>query len=106
MIISGGINIYPAEIEAVMIEHPQILEIAVIGVPDEKWGESVKAMVVLKEGAKLTEQDIIEWCKGKMARYRVPRSVDFVTDFPRTAAGKVQKKVVREQYWKDSGRKI
>jgi acyl-CoA synthetase (AMP-forming)/AMP-acid ligase II len=106
MIISGGVNIYPAEIEAVMIEHPQIQELAVIGVPDDKWGESVKAVVIKKEGATLTEQTIIEWCKGKIAGYRIPRSVDFVTDFPRTAAGKIQKKALREQYWKESDRKI
>ena len=98
MIISGGINIYPAEIEAVMVNHPQIAEVAIIGVPDEKWGESVKAVVRLMEGATLTEKELIEWCRGKMAGYRIPRSVDFVTDFPRTAAGKVQKKVLRQQY--------
>jgi long-chain acyl-CoA synthetase len=98
MIISGGINIYPAEIEAVMVNHPQIAEVAIIGVPDEKWGESVKAVVRLMEGATLTEKELIEWCQGKMAGYRIPRSVDFVTDFPRTAAGKVQKKVLRQQY--------
>lgn len=98
MIISGGINIYPAEIEAVMVNHPQIAEVAIIGVPDEKWGESVKAVVRLMEGATLTEKELIAWCRGKMAGYRIPRSVDFVTDFPRTAAGKVQKKVLRQQY--------
>ena len=106
MIISGGINIYPAEIEAVMIDHPDIEEPAVIGVPDEKWGELVKAVLSLEEGATATEQDIIDWCRGKMAGYRIPRSVDFVTDFPRTAAGKIQKKVLRGQYWKEAGRKI
>jgi acyl-CoA synthetase (AMP-forming)/AMP-acid ligase II len=107
MIISGGSNIYPAEIETVMINHPDIEEVAVIGVPDDKWGESVKAVIRLKKGATATEKDIIEWCRGKMAGYRVPRSVDFVSDYPRTAAGKVQKKALREQYWKAAGgRKI
>ena len=106
MIISGGINIYPAEIETVMIDHPDIEEPAVIGVPDEKWGELVKAVLSLEEGATATEQDIIDWCRGKMAGYRIPRSVDFVTDFTRTAAGKIQKKVLRGQYWKEAGRKI
>jgi len=106
MIISGGSNIYPAEIETVMINHPDIEEVAVIGVPDDKWGESVKAVIRLKKGATATEKDIIEWCRGKMAGYRVPRSVDFVSDYPRTAAGKVQKKALREQYWKEKGRKI
>ena len=106
MIISGGMNIYPAEIEAVMIDHPQIAEVAVLGVPDEQWGESVKAIVRLAAGQEVTAEEIIAWCKGKMAGYRVPKSVDFVADFPRTAAGKVQKSVLRQKYWKDAGRKV
>jgi len=106
MIISGGMNIYPAEIEAVMIDHPQIAEVAVLGVPDEQWGESVKAIVRLAPGQEVTAEEIIVWCKGKMAGYRVPKSIDFVADFPRTAAGKVQKSVLRQEYWKDAGRKV
>lgn len=106
MIISGGMNIYPAEIEAVMIDHPQIAEVAVIGIPDEQWGESVKAIVRLAPGQEVSGEDIIAWCKGKMAGYRVPKSVDFVADFPRTATGKVQKSVLRQEYWKDAGRKV
>jgi long-chain acyl-CoA synthetase len=106
MIISGGMNIYPAEIEAVMIGNPSIAEVAVIGVPDEQWGENVKAIVRLTPGQAATETEIIEWCRGKMASYRIPKSVDFIDDFPRTAAGKVQKSVLRKKYWEGAGRKI
>ena len=106
MIVSGGMNIYPAEIEAVMIGHPAIAEVAVIAVPDDKWGQSVKALVIKAQGVEITEEEIIEWCRGNMAGYRVPRSVDFVTEFPKTPTGKVQKKILREPYWKDAGRKI
>ena len=106
MIISGGMNIYPAEIEVVMIQNPKIMEVAVIGVPDERWGENVKAVIRLHQGVEATEAEIIEWCKGKMAGYRVPKSVDFVEDYPRTAAGKVQKSVLRKKYWEGTGRKI
>lgn len=106
MIISGGMNIYPAEIETVMIQNEKVLEIAVIGVPDEQWGESVKALIRLNPGQESTEEEIIGWCKGKMASYRIPKSVEFVDDFPRTAAGKVQKSVLRKKYWEETDRKI
>jgi acyl-CoA synthetase (AMP-forming)/AMP-acid ligase II len=99
MIISGGMNIYPAEIEVVMIGNSKIAEVAVIGVPDEQWGENVKAIVRITPGQTTTEEEIIEWCRGKMAGYRIPKSVDFIDDFPRTAAGKVQKSVLRKKYW-------
>jgi acyl-CoA synthetase (AMP-forming)/AMP-acid ligase II len=100
MIISGGENIYPAEIEEVLYKHPKILECAVIGVFDEKWGESVKAVVVCKPGEKLTEQEVIEYCKQHLASYKKPRSVDFVDSLPRSTVGKVLKRVLREQYGK------
>ncbi len=100
MIISGGENIYPAEIEEVLNRHPKILECAVIGVFDEKWGESVKAVVVCKPGEKLTEKEVIEYCKSHLASYKKPRSVDFVDSLPRSTVGKVLKRVLREQYGK------
>jgi long-chain acyl-CoA synthetase len=106
MIISGGANIYPAEIEEVMVKNGKIAEVAVIGVPDEKWGESVKALIRLQPNQEATPEEIVEWCKGKMAGYRVPKSVEFVADFPRTAAGKIQKSVLRKQYWDGVDRKI
>jgi len=106
MIISGGSNIYPAEIEEVMIQNGKIAEVAVIGVPHEQWGESVKALVRLKPGQEAAPEEIVEWCRGKMADYRIPRSVEFVADFPRTAAGKIQKAELRRQYWQGAERKI
>jgi acyl-CoA synthetase (AMP-forming)/AMP-acid ligase II len=100
MIISGGENIYPAEIEEVLYQHPKILECAVIGAFDEKWGESVKAVVVCKPGEQLSEQEVIDYCKNHLASYKKPRSVDFVDSLPHSAIGKVLKRVLREQYGK------
>ena len=100
MIISGGENVYPAEIEEVLYKHPKILECAVLGVHDEKWGESIKAVVVCKPGEQLSEQEVIDYCKSHLASYKKPRSVDFVESLPRSALGKVLKRVLREQYGK------
>jgi long-chain acyl-CoA synthetase len=98
MLISGGVNIYPREIEEVLYSHPGILDVAVIGVPDPVWGESVKAVVVPKEGANLTEEMIIQYCDGKLAGYKKPKSVDFVNELPRNPSGKILKNVLRESY--------
>lgn len=98
MIISGGENIYPAEIEDVLYRHPQILEAAVIGVFDEKWGESVMAVVVPKPGGELTEEEVINWCSSNLASYKKPRRVDFIDALPRNAAMKVLKYELREKY--------
>lgn len=106
MIISGGENIYPAEIEEVIMKIPGVSEVAVIGVPHPEWGEEVKALVMLKEGAKVTEQEILDFCKENLAGYKRPRSVEFLDDFPRTATGKVLKRLLREPYWKGEERKI
>lgn len=100
MIISGGENIYPAEIEEVLYTHPKVLEAAVIGVPDPEWGESVKAIVVPKQGETLTEAEVIAHCKQNLASYKKPKSVDFVDVLPRNPAGKVLKFQLREQYKK------
>jgi acyl-CoA synthetase (AMP-forming)/AMP-acid ligase II len=100
MIISGAENIYSAEIERVLTSHPAVSEAAVIGVPDEKWGEAVKAVVILKEGAEATEEEIIEYCKQNMASYKKPKSIDFVKEFPRNEIGKVLKRELRKLYWK------
>jgi acyl-CoA synthetase (AMP-forming)/AMP-acid ligase II len=99
MIVSGGENIYPAEIEALLSSHPEIAEAAVIGVPDVKWGEAVKAVVVLRAGSAMTGEALIAWCSAKLAGYKRPRSVDFVETLPRNASGKVLKRVLREPYW-------
>ncbi len=106
MIISGGVNIYPAEIEAVLTAHPAVADVAVIGVPDSLWGESVKAVVEPRQGVSVTADELIDFCTQRIADYKRPRSVDFVTELPRNPAGKLLKKTIREPYWQDSQRKI
>jgi long-chain acyl-CoA synthetase len=96
MIIAGGYNIYPADIEAVLFEHPKVKEAAVVGVPDEYRGESVKAFVVLKEGQTTTEEEIVDFCREQMAAYRVPREVEFRDDLPKSMIGKVLRRELRE----------
>jgi acyl-CoA synthetase (AMP-forming)/AMP-acid ligase II len=106
MIISGGTNIYPAEVEAVLHAHPAVMDAAVIGVPDDHWGESVKAVVQLRSGARASEADLIRFCDERLAGYKKPRSVDFVAELPRDAAGKLLKRQIRERFWTGAGRKI
>jgi acyl-CoA synthetase (AMP-forming)/AMP-acid ligase II len=106
MIISGGLNIYPTEIERVIHEHPAISQCAVIGVPDDRWGEAVKAFVVLLEGRQISETEIIEFCKKSLASYKKPRSVEFINELPRNPQGKILKKVLREKYWANRERRI
>ncbi|HKV86657.1 MAG TPA: AMP-binding protein [Candidatus Dormibacteraeota bacterium] len=106
MIISGGVNIYPAEIEAVLHAHPAVADAAAIGVPDDEWGESVKAIVQLRSGARVTPADLIAFCSERLAGYKKPRSVDFVEEMPRDAAGKLLKRRLREPYWAGAGRSI
>jgi acyl-CoA synthetase (AMP-forming)/AMP-acid ligase II len=99
MIISGGENIYPAEIERVLVLHPKVFEVTVVGVPDEKWEESPRACIVLHAGMTSTEQEIISFCEGKLARYKLPRSVEFLDTLPRNAMGKVLRRELRDRYW-------
>jgi fatty-acyl-CoA synthase len=96
MIIRGGENIYPREIEELLYTHPAIQDAQVIGVPDERFGEEVCAWVIVKEGATLEEESLREWCRERIARYKVPRYVRFVGEFPLTVTGKVQKFRMRE----------
>jgi long-chain acyl-CoA synthetase len=97
MIIAGGYNIYPADVEAFLYEHPKVKEAAVIGVPDEYRGESVKAFVVLKEGETATEEELIEFCREGLASYRVPRSIEFRDDLPKSVIGKVLRRELRQE---------
>ena len=97
MIIRGGENISPREIEEFLYRHPAVLDVAVVGVPDPKFGEAVCACVRLREGMSATEEEIREFCRGRIAHYKVPRYVRFIDSFPLTISGKVQKYLIREQ---------
>lgn len=98
MYISGGENVYPAQVESVIYQHPAVAEAAVIGVPHPRWQEVGKAVVVIKDGHSLNEEELIEFCRGKLAKYKIPRSAVFVEALPRTAAGKVLKRELQEEY--------
>jgi long-chain acyl-CoA synthetase len=106
MIISGGENIYPAEVEAILAGHPQVADVAVIGVPDDTWGETVKAIVIRKPGAALSADDLIKWSKDKLAGFKRPHSVDFVEIIPRNPSGKILKKDLRAPYWVGQERRV
>jgi fatty-acyl-CoA synthase len=106
MIVSGGENIYPAEVENALMQHPAVADGAVIGVPDERWGESVKACVVLKAGVQATEAEIIGFMRERIAHFKCPKSVDFVETIPRNPTGKILKRVLREPYWKGITRRV
>jgi acyl-CoA synthetase (AMP-forming)/AMP-acid ligase II len=104
MIITGGENVYGPEVESVLQEHPEISDAAIIGVPDDQWGESVKAIVVTS--TEIDPAEIIEFCRRHLASYKCPRTVDFVDELPRNASGKILKNQLREPYWKDRARKV
>jgi acyl-CoA synthetase (AMP-forming)/AMP-acid ligase II len=106
MIVSGGENVYPRAIEEVLAAHPGISEAAVIGVPDARWGEAVKAVVVPRAGVSLSADEVIAFCRQRLGGFEVPRSVDFVEVLPRNAAGKVLKRVLREPYWAGQARQV
>jgi long-chain acyl-CoA synthetase len=106
MIISGGENIYPVEVENALAAHPAVAEVAVIGVPDSRWGEAVKAVVVLKAGASLKAEELLDFARERIARYKLPRSVEFVEALPRNATGKLLRRALREPYWKGQARRV
>jgi long-chain acyl-CoA synthetase len=106
MIITGGENVYSAEVENAIYSHPAVLEAAVIGVPDEKWGERVHAVVVLKPGMQATEAEIVAKCRELISGYKVPRSMEFVAEMPRSGAGKILKRTLREKYWQSGVRQV
>jgi fatty-acyl-CoA synthase len=99
VIVTGGENVSSLEVEKVMLSHPAVLEAAVLPIPDEKWGEVPKALVVLKTGAHAGEMELIEHCRMHLAHYKCPRSVEFMESLPKTGTGKVLKRVLRKKYW-------
>ncbi len=106
MIVSGAENIYPAEVENALADHPAVADVAVIGVPDDQWGEAVKALVVLAEGRTVSEDELIADIRTRIAGYKLPKSIDFVPDLPRNPSGKVLKRELRERYWPQGDRRI
>jgi acyl-CoA synthetase (AMP-forming)/AMP-acid ligase II len=106
MIISGGENIYSVEVERALTDHPAVMDAAVFGIPDDKWGETVKAAVELSAGAEVTPEELIAWCKDKLAGYKCPRSVDIFEELPRNPTGKLLKKDLRKPYWENRDRAI
>ena len=106
MILSGGVNIYPAEIENVIFGHPAVFDVAVFGVPDEKWGEAIKAVVQVKEGQKATEEEIIRWCEERLSKIKKTKTVDFMAELPRDINGKIYKRRLRDTYWEGRKTKV
>jgi long-chain acyl-CoA synthetase len=106
MIVSGGENVYPAEVENVLMSHPAIADVAVIGVPHERWGETAKAMVVKKAGVEVTEQEIIDFARERLAKFKCPTSVDWLEALPRNPSGKILKKDLRAPYWEGRTRNV
>jgi len=106
MIISGGENIYPVEIEQVIATHPKVLDVAVIGVPEKQWGEVPKAVVVVRKDMQATEAEILEYCRDRLAKFKQPKSVDFVEALPRNPTGKVERRILKDKYWKGHDKRI
>jgi acyl-CoA synthetase (AMP-forming)/AMP-acid ligase II len=106
VIITGGENVSSIEVEDVLFSHPAVAEVAVIGVPSEKWGETIKALVVLAEGEQADEAELIAWCKDRVAGYKAPTSIEFRDELARTATGKLQKFKLRQPYWEGQGRQV
>ncbi len=106
MIVSGGENVYPREVEDVLFGHPAVADVAVIGVPDERWGETVKAIVVLRDGASADEGALIDYCRDRLGGFQRPRSVEFRDALPHAANGKLLKRVLREPYWEGQARRV
>jgi acyl-CoA synthetase (AMP-forming)/AMP-acid ligase II len=106
MIVTGGENVYPAEVEGALFGHPAVADVAVIGVPDEKWGEAVKAVVVKKPGTEVTEAELIAFARSRIGGYKLPKSVDFVASLPRNPSGKLLKRELRKPYWEGRERQV
>jgi long-chain acyl-CoA synthetase len=102
LIISGGVNIYPQEVDSELLKHNSVLDVCTIGVPSDEWGEEVRSVVLLKEGVEPSDAlslELITWAKDRLANFKCPRQIDYVDDLPRSEAGKVQRKTIRAPYW-------
>jgi acyl-CoA synthetase (AMP-forming)/AMP-acid ligase II len=106
MIVSGGENIYPAEVENAIFGHPAVADVAVIGVPDPRWGEAVKAIIVRKPGAEVVPEEIIGFARERIAGYKLPKSVDFADALPRNPSGKILRRELRQPYWEGRERQV
>jgi fatty-acyl-CoA synthase len=106
MIITGGENVYPAEVESAIYGHPSVLEVAVIGIPDDRWGEAVKAICVAKPGEAIDPDSVIAWARDRIAGFKVPKSVDVIAALPRNASGKILRKDLRAPYWAGRARQV
>ncbi|MFX0086208.1 MAG: long-chain fatty acid--CoA ligase, partial [Candidatus Hodarchaeota archaeon] len=105
MIDVSGLKVYPREVEEELVEHPAVQEVAVVGIPHPIRGETVKAFVVLRDNETASEEELIEFLKGRIARYKIPRHVDFIDELPKSAIGKVLHRELRDQEWRKAGRK-
>ena len=106
VIISGGLNVYPAEVERVVSAHPAVVEVAVIGVPDDHWGEAVTAFVVRRPGGEASEESLLDYCRTRLAGYKKPQTIEFRDELPKGNTGKIVKRELREPYWSDRERQV
>ena len=106
MIVSGGFNVYPLEVEKVLYAHPKVLEAAVVGVPSDQWGEEVKAVVVLKADSSATADELLSYCKQHLSGFKRPKSVDLVDELPKSDNGKVVRRLIRDRYWVGQARNV
>ncbi len=106
MIVTGGENVYPAEVEDVLQWHPGVAEVAVVGIPDPRWGETLKALVVRTPGTAATEPELVAFAREHLAHYKCPSSVDFLPTLPRNATGKVLRRMLREPFWESRSRRV
>jgi len=100
-IITGGFNVYPAEVEGTLAEHPAVAECAVFAAPDPKWGEAVRAAVTLRSGQAVTPEELIAFCREQLARFKVPKAIDILDELPKSPVGKILRRVLREPFWKE-----
>ena len=106
MVITGGANVYPAEVEAALVAHPAVADCAVFGIPDDEWGEQVKAAVQFEPGTSVADEELIAWCRERLAGYKCPRSVDVHEALPREATGKLKKRYLRDAFWEGRERAV